>query len=120
MENYKSSATVDEALQFTSGVPTNLRDVIVEQMSPLNARLKSFPSGSVKLRLFAKDFDTLSQNITLEATIVGHPTLVATSQHHELGRAIQEVRDDLIRLMSDAVNKTEPRKSRLRRITKKS
>lgn len=120
MKKIKTAATVDEALQFTSGVPTDLRDIIVEQMSPLNARLKSFPSGTVELRLFAKDFDTLSQNITLEATIVGHPTLVATSQHHELGRAIQEVRDDLIRLMSDAVNKNEPRKNRFRRITKKT
>lgn len=120
MRKKNAVATVDEALQFTSGVPTELRDDIVEQLSSLNTRLKSFPSGSVQLRLFAKDFDTLSQKITLEAAIVGFPTLVATSQHYELGRAIQELRDDLIRLVGDAVDKTESKRKRFRRITRRA
>jgi hypothetical protein len=106
------TATVDEALQYTAGFPGDLRDEIVVQLQPLNARLKSYPAGSVELRLFVKDFDTLSQKLTLEATIVGHKTLVSTSHHKEFHLAIQEVRDDLIRLMSDSVNKTEPRNNR--------
>lgn len=115
MNSEQTSATVDESLQFTTGIPTELRDDIVEQLNSLNARLKSFPAGTVELRLFAKDFDTLSQKVTLEAMIVGHPTLVATSHHKEFGQAIQEVRDDLIRLMTDSVNKTEPRNNRQHR-----
>jgi len=118
MSTEQNAPTVDQALQFTTGIPSELRDEIVEQLSALNARLKSYPAGSVELRLFAKDFDTLSQKITLEAMIVGHKALVATSHHTELARAIQEVRDDLIRLMSDAVNKTEPRNNRFRRDTR--
>ena len=106
------TATVDQALQYTSGFPGDLRDEIVDQLEALNARLKSYPAGSVELRLFAKDFDTLSQKVTLEASIVGHKTLVSTSHHKEFHLAIQEVRDDLIRLMSDAVNKSEPRNNR--------
>lgn len=105
-------ATVEESLRFTSGIPDSERDKVLSQLSPLNARLRSYKSGTVELRLFVKDRDTQSQRMTLEAQISGEATLVSTSKRATFTQALQEVRDDLIRQMTDARDKGEPRNKR--------
>jgi hypothetical protein len=110
--------TIETALISTTGLPTSHLDGIMSALRPLEARLRSYRPGSVELYLVAKDFDTRQQKLTLEARISGHGTLVATSQHRELQQAMQEVRDDLLRLMTDAITKTEPRNNRALRETK--
>jgi hypothetical protein len=117
MTSEDNVSTVDESLTSTTGVPSTEFDAVLEQLQPLNARLRSYPAGKVELHLFVKDLDTQQQKITLEARIVGQATLVATSHKTGLQMGVQEVRDDLIRLMTDALNKQEPRNNRAHRDT---
>jgi hypothetical protein len=117
MTSQDNTATVDESLKSTTGVPSTEFDAVLEQLQPLNARLRSYSASAVELHLFVKDLDTQQQKITLEALIVGQPALVATSHKMGLQQGVQEVRDDLIRLMTDALNKQEPRNNRAHRDT---
>jgi hypothetical protein len=117
MSTEKEEPTIEEVLFSTTGLPTTELDNIMKLLRPLEARLKSYRPGSVELHLVAKDFDTRQQKLTLEARIDGRETLVSTSQHMELQKALQEVRDDLMRLMTDAITKTEPRNNRSLRET---
>jgi hypothetical protein len=112
MSTQDEDLTIEAALVSTTGVPATELEGIIKLLRPLEARLKSYRPGSVDLHLVAKDFDTRQQKLTLEARINGHETLVATSQHMELQRAVQEVREDLMRLMTDAITKSEPRNNR--------
>jgi ribosome-associated translation inhibitor RaiA len=48
----------------------------------------------------------------LEARVAGRPTMVATSEISDVDAAIAEVRDDLIRQITDAKNRTEPQNNR--------
>ena len=53
----------------------------------------------------------------LEAWIAGSERLVATSEQPDLDSAVTEVRDDLIRQLTDAKNRAEPRNRRSLRET---
>ncbi|MFN0089352.1 MAG: HPF/RaiA family ribosome-associated protein [Acidimicrobiales bacterium] len=112
-----TTPTVADTLRLANGVTTAERDHVVEVMSRLDDRLRSFPAGSVELQLSVKERDTPSQRTTLEAWIAGQPRLVSTSDRPDLDAAVAEVRDDLIRLISDAKNRTEPRNNRALRDT---
>jgi ribosome-associated translation inhibitor RaiA len=83
----------------------------------LDARLRSFRAGTVDLELSIKDRETRGQRTTLEAWIVGLPRVVATSDEQNLGAALSEVRDELIRQLTDAKDRTEPGNNRNRRST---
>ncbi len=113
----EDTATVDEALRLGGGLEPSERDGIVAHFASLGTRLRSFPSGAVELQVTVKERDTPSQRTTLEAWIAGQPRLVATSTETNLDQALTEVRDDLVRQITDAKNRTEPRNSRLRRDT---
>jgi ribosomal protein L10 len=117
MTTENQEPNIEAVLVSTTGLPTQELDNIRKHLRPLEARLKSYRHGSVELHLVAKDFDTRQQKLTLEAIIDGHETLVSTSHHMELQKAVKEVRDDLIRLMTDAITKTEPRNNRALRET---
>jgi ribosome-associated translation inhibitor RaiA len=106
------TATVDASLRLGSGVQADERAEIVEHWGSLDARLRSFPAGAVELQLTVKERDTPSQHTTLEAWVAGQPRLVATSSHANFGTALNEVRDDLVRQLTDAKNRTEPRNNR--------
>ena len=110
-----SPATVANALQLSNGISPAETDVVVAAFGRLNERLRSFPAGSVRLQLSMKERDTPSQRTTLEAWIDRQPRLVATSDRADFDAALVEVRDDLIRQITDAKNRTEPRNSRVRR-----
>ncbi|MEX0847353.1 MAG: hypothetical protein WD023_06195 [Ilumatobacteraceae bacterium] len=113
-----SSATVDEALRFGGGLAPEERAHILEIFSALDARLRSFRPGSVELQLTVKERDTASQRTTLEAWIARRSRLVATSNHTDAHQAFVEVREDLIRQISDVKNREEPRNNRQLRRTK--
>jgi hypothetical protein len=110
-----TTPTVAATLRLSHGVTPEEFDRVVEVMARLDDRLRSFPAGSVDLQLSIKDRDAPSQRTTLEAWIAGQPRLVATSDRVGLEPAVSEVRDDLIRQITDAKNRTEPRKNRARR-----
>ena len=61
------------------------------------------------MELSVKERGKASQRTVLEAWIAGQSRVVATSNEPDLARALLEVRDDLIRQLTDVKNCTEPR-----------
>ncbi len=112
MSQHDDPATVEASLRLGGGLQMGERAGIIAGWHRLDERLRSFRAGSVDLELTVKERDTPSQHTTLEAWIAGEPRLVATSTHADLAQALTEVRDDMIRQVSDAKNRTEPRNNR--------
>ena len=110
-------ATVKDALHLVNGVASAEIDRVVATFGRLDKRLRSFPAGTVTLQLSVKERDTPSQRTTLDAWIARKPRLVATSSRADFEAALAEVRDDLIRQITDAKNRAEPRNNRLGRRT---
>jgi ribosome-associated translation inhibitor RaiA len=108
----ENPATVAESLQVEGDLTESDVKQIVQHWSKLDSRMRSFSAGSVDLKLFVKDRDTKSQQVTLDAKIDGHSPLVATSSSSDLDHALNEVRDELIRQMTDMKNRSEPRNNR--------
>lgn len=117
MKRPPDTANVESSLRAGGGIRPEERSAIVEQLGSLDARLRSFPAEAVDLELSVKERDTPSQRTVLEADITGWPRLVATSTHTTMTQALSEVRDDLIRQITDAKTRTEPRNNRQRRKT---
>ncbi len=111
------TATVEGALRLGGGLEPAERDRITAQFASLDSRLRSFRAGSVELELTVKERDTPSQRTVLEAWIAGQARIVSTSGRTDFDQALAEVRDDLVRQITDAKNRTEPRNSRQRRNT---
>ncbi len=109
--------TVEACLRLGSGVAASERDHVLDRFAALDARLRSYPAGEVELELSVKDRDGSDQKTTLEGWIAGRERVVATSSRIPLDQALTEVRVDLIRQLSDAKNRTEPRQNRQRRDT---
>ena len=105
-------ATVADSLQVQGDLTQSEIEQITQSWSKLDARMRSFDTGSVDLHLFVKDRDTKSQHVTLDAKIDGHQPLVATSSSPDLDHALIEVRDDMIRQMTDMKTRSEPRNNR--------
>lgn len=105
----QSTATVEEALRLGIGFGEDERGPIVDGWAKLDERLRSFDAGTVELELSVKERGEASQRTVLEAWISGQTRVVATSSEPDLAQALHEVRDDLIRQLTDAKNRTEPR-----------
>ena len=103
-----------EILQLANGISADEFEGVAATLGQLDERLRSFEAGTVELQLSVKEHDTPSQHTTLEAWISGHPRLrlVTTSSRTDLDAALVEVRDDMIRQITDAKNRTEPRNNR--------
>jgi ribosome-associated translation inhibitor RaiA len=117
MSEHDDPATVESSLRLGSGFDADERDRIVAGWGRLTSRLGSFSSGAVELEISVKERATPSQRTVLEAWIAGQDRLVATSEEADLDRALIEVRDDLVRQLTDAKNRTEPRNRRSLRDT---
>lgn len=105
-------ATVESSLRLGGGIEPGERSQIVDRWSKLDQRLRSFRAEAVQLQLTVKERDTPSQRATVEARIAGLPTVVATSDETSFDQALNELRDDLIRQLTDAKNRQEPRNNR--------
>ena len=116
-ETTMNSSAVAAAMHFETGISLEEYDVVLESFGRLDERLRSFPEGSVDLRLYVKERNTPSQRTSLEARIAGQRRMIATSTESNLRIALGEVRDDLIRQITDAKNRTEPRNNRAHRET---
>jgi len=113
MSNHPADpATVADSLQVQGELHQHELISLIEHWSKLDARLRSFQKGSVELHLWIKERETPSQHVTLEAKIAGMKTLVATSAESNFGHALNQVRDEMIRQMTDAKNRSEPRNNR--------
>ncbi len=112
MSESNDVATVDGSLRLGGGLSPSDREAVLEHFGSLEHRLRSFRPDAVELLLSIKERDTPSQRTTLEARIAGSPTLIAISTHTGYDDALIEVRDDLIRQITDLKNKNEPRHNR--------
>ena len=110
-------ATLENSVRLGHGLAASERAEVLTRLASLDARLRSWPAGSVDLLLTVKDRDQPGQKVTLEATIAGAERAVSTSTRAGFEAALLEVRDDLIRQLTDAKNRTEPRQNRQRRDT---
>lgn len=113
----EGTATVEESLRLGSGFGQNERGPIVEGWASLDARLRSFDAGTVEMELSVKERGEASQRTVLEAWISGQPRVVSTSSEPDIAQALHEVRDDLIRQLTDAKNQTEARNNPALRVT---
>jgi len=100
--------TVAGSLRLEYGVKPDEFDHVVGVLDRLDERLRSFRADAVELRLNVKERNEPSQRTTLEAIIAGRPPIVATSDREDFDAALTEVRDELIRQITDAKNRTEP------------
>jgi ribosome-associated translation inhibitor RaiA len=112
-----TTPTVASTLKLANGFAQDEFESVVAALGRLDERLRSFRDDAVELQLSVKERGTSSQKTTIEAWIAGQPRLVATSTQAVLEAALIEVRDELIRQITDAKNRTEPRNSRQRRTT---
>ncbi len=103
-------ATVAECLTVHGHLSRSEIEVFIDHWAKLDARLRSFDRGAVHLDLYLKDRDRPSQHLTLEATIDHWPVLVATSSDQNLDHALNVVRDEMIRLITDARDRSRPRR----------
>ena len=111
------TSSVTDALELVNGVAPEEFDRVAALLGRLDDRLRSFPAGAVKLHLSVKQRDLPGQRATLEASIEGLHRIAATSDRPDFEAAIAEVRDDLIRQITDTKNRAEPRNNRARRET---
>jgi ribosome-associated translation inhibitor RaiA len=105
-------ATVADSLTVHGDLYDGDVDRIVDHWAKLDTRLRSYDAGTVALELFVKDRDTKSQHVTLDAKIDGHAPLVATSSNPDLDKAFNEVRDEMIRQLTDMKTKNDPRSNK--------
>ncbi len=105
-------ATVADSLSLHGDIHDGEFDLIVDHWAKLDARLRSFDAGTVSLQLFVKERDTRSQHVTLDVKIDGHDPLVATSSSTDFVHALNEVRDEMIRQITDMKTRSEPRNNK--------
>ncbi len=103
---------VAEALQVHGTFYPRERELLIEHWSKLDQRLQSFEGRSITLDLHIHDRDTAAQWVVLEATISGFSPFVAKDSSRDLDTSLNRVRDELIRQLTDAKNRTEPRHNR--------
>ena len=96
------TATVSTCLQVHGSLRNDEIEGIYDHWGSLDNRLKRYEPNDVVMDLYVKDRDTPSQHLTLEAKIAHLPVLVATTSEPELGHALNVVRDEMIRLVTDA------------------
>lgn len=105
-------ASVADSLSLHGDIYDGDVDMIVDRWAKLDSRLRSFDAGTVSIELFVKERDTKSQHITLDVKINGHNPLVATSSNTNFEQALNEVRDEMIRQITDMKTKREPRNNK--------
>lgn len=92
-----------------------------EHWSKLDHRLQSYKDRAIDIDLHINDRDTPSQHVTLGIQVGGlHKNFIASSNSADLGHALNEVRDEMIRQITDAKTRTEPRNNKhLRETTRR-
>ena len=105
-------ATVADCLTVHGELYERDMEKLIEHWSKLDTRLRSFDAGTVDMQLFVKERDTKSQHVTLDVKIDGYTPLVASSSSTDLDHALNEVRDEMIRQLSNAKGKREPRNNK--------
>ncbi len=100
------TATVEGSVRLGNGFAQNERGPFVEGWASLDARLRSIDAGTVEMELSVTERREASQRVVLEAWVTAQTPVVATSSEPVLAQAPNEVRDHLIRRLTDAKNRT--------------
>jgi ribosome-associated translation inhibitor RaiA len=108
--------TVADSLRLGAGFQPDERDRMVDLLGRLDERMRSLPDDS-QLELSMKERGEASQRTVLSLRAPGWPHLVGTSAEQDLQAAVIEVRNDLVRQISDQKNSNEPRNRRSMRET---
>jgi ribosome-associated translation inhibitor RaiA len=117
MSEHDDRASVESSLRLSGGIDAKERDRIVAAWGSLTKRLQSFDRDAVELELSVKERSTPSQRMVLEARIARGGRFLVTSEEADFNKALTEVRDDLMRQLSSAKNRSEPRNRRSLRET---
>lgn len=100
---------VADALRVHGTLHRHEYEALLSHWAKLDQRLQSFASRTIALDLHVHDRDTPGQFVVLDANIGGYPTFVAKAASDDLGSALNTVRDEMIRQLRAAKEKTEPR-----------
>lgn len=104
-----NTATVADSLTVHGDLRPHEIEELIDHWSPLDARLRSFDAGTVRLDLHVKDRDARGQHLTLEAHIERFPPLIATAADEDLARGLNTVRDEMIRQIGRSRDRRDPR-----------
>lgn len=88
------------------------REELLRHWAKLDQRLQSFEQRRIDIDLHINERDTKSQHVTLDLQIGGYDAFVATDSSADLGHALNRVRDEVIRQLTDAKSRREPRNNR--------
>ncbi|HLT15633.1 MAG TPA: hypothetical protein VK007_02930 [Acidimicrobiales bacterium] len=110
-------ATLEGSLRLGDGFAPEERAEIIADWGRLEQRLRSFREGQVELVLSVKERDTASQRAVLDIRIDGFAPMVAVSTLRDLRAALDDLRDDAVRQITDAKNRAEPARNRQLRET---
>lgn len=114
------TAIVADRLRVHGQLHQHELDVLLSRWTKLDQRLQSFRDRVIDIDLHVNERDTKSQHVTLDLQIGGFAPFIAQSASTDLEHACTEVRDEVIRQLTDAKNRTEPRNNRqLRETTRK-
>ena len=111
-EDPTTRSVLRDRLRLGTGFDESERPAVIERLGALETRLGSFPEETLELELSIKERDGADQRLTLECWMAGRTRLVSTSASTPLERALIEVRDDMVRQITDATNRREPRNNR--------
>ena len=111
-EDRATRSVLRDRLRLGTGFDESERSIVIERLGGLEKRLGSFPEDTLELELSIKERDGADQRLTLECWMAGRTRLVSTSASTPLERALIEVRDDMVRQITDATNRREPRNNR--------
>lgn len=103
---------VVDALRVHGHLATHEVSELIAHWSKLDQRLQSFRDQKIDIDLHVNDRDTPSQHITLDVQIGGFKPFISSSSESTLTAGLNEVRDDMIRQLTDAKDRTEPRNNR--------
>lgn len=114
MSDRENSAAriLEERLRLGAGIGADDRDRVLELLSPLGRHLAHWSPEQVDLEISVKNRGNTEQKVILEAWLPRWPSLVATSTEPELGHALVDVRQGMIRQIEDKKAKRDPRKLR--------
>ena len=106
------ASIVERALRVHGHLEPHELHGIVKHWTNLEHVLESFDTEAIDIRLFVNERDTPSQHVTLEVRLPGHHTLVAKAATADMGAALQDVRESMVRQLVDLKRRSEPRHSR--------
>ncbi len=99
-------------LRLGSGFHEAERDDVIARVSKLDRRLQRFDADATELEISVKGRDSNEQHVVFEARIPGHDRFVATSREPRLKDALNDVRDEMWRLIDDAVTRRDDARKR--------